>query len=131
MSFFVVGCILAFFALAGLTFDGGGKIREAARADAVAREAARAACEQINQVTVLSKGTYVLDRRHAQRAGSVYANAQHMQGFHLIFPRPDTCLVTLTATYRTQLLGLLGVDTLKVSGTGQAQFVYGVTGIEG
>ncbi|WP_042431598.1 hypothetical protein [Streptacidiphilus anmyonensis] len=130
VSFFVVGCVLGFFALAGLTFDGGGKVHEAERADAVAREAARAACEQVDQRAVLS-GVYRLNRTWARQAGAAYVSSAGMNGYHLSFLHGDICKVTLTADYRTQLLDLIGITDLSVSGSGQARFVYGVTGIEG
>lgn len=130
VSFFVVGCVIAFFALAGLAFDGGGRIHEGERADAVAREAARAACEQVDPNAVLS-GVYQLDRAWARQAGAAYVSAARMSGYTLSFPQPDVCRVTLTADYPTQLLGLIGVSDLTVSGSGEARFVYGVNGIEG
>lgn len=130
ISFFVLGCVVGFFALAGLTFDGGGKVHEAERADAVAREAARAACEQVDPQAVL-RGVYRLDTDWARQAGAAYASSAGMTGYTLSFPRRDVCRVTLRADYRTQLLDLIGITDLPVSGSGQARFVYGVTGIEG
>ncbi|WP_052434192.1 hypothetical protein [Streptacidiphilus melanogenes] len=130
ISFFVVGCVIGFFALAGLTFDGGGKVHEGERADAVAREAARAACEQVDQRAVLS-GVYRLNRTWARQAGAKYASSANMTGYTLSFPQRDVCKVTLKADYRTQLLDLIGITDLPVTGSGQARFVYGVTGIEG
>lgn len=130
VSFFVVGCVVAFFALAGLAFDGGGRIHEGERADAVAREAARAACEQVDPNGVLS-GVYRLDQGWARQAGAAYVSSARMSGYALTFPRPDICRVTLTADYSTQLLGLIGISDLTVSGSGEARFVYGVNGIEG
>ncbi|WP_042374601.1 pilus assembly protein TadG-related protein [Streptacidiphilus neutrinimicus] len=130
VSFFVLGCVVGFFALAGLTFDGGGKVHEAEHADAVAREAARAACEQVDPRAVLS-GVYRLDRPWARQAGAAYVASAHMSGYTLSFPQRDVCKVTLTADYRTQLLDLIGITDLPVTGSGQARFVYGVTGIEG
>jgi hypothetical protein len=130
ISFFVVGCVIGFFALAGLTFDGGGRIHEGERADAVAREAARAACEQVDPDGVLA-GHYRLRPDWARQAGAAYVSAAGMTGYTLSFPRPDLCRVTLTADYRTQLLGLIGISHLPVTGSGEAQFVYGVNGIQG
>ncbi|RAG80822.1 hypothetical protein DN069_36050 [Streptacidiphilus pinicola] len=130
MSIFVVGCVIAFFALAGLAFDGGGKLHEGEHADAVAREAARAACEQVDPTGVLS-GVYRLDTDWARQAGAAYVSGAKMGGYTLSFPRPDVCRVTVTASYPTQLLGLIGISQLTVSGSGEAEFVYGVTGIEG
>jgi hypothetical protein len=130
VSFFVVGCAIGFFALAGLTFDGGGRIHEGERADAVAREAARAACEQVDPNGVLG-GVYRLQPDWAQQAGADYVARAGMTGYTLSFPQPDICRVTLTADYRTQLLGVIGISDLPVSGSGEAQFVYGVNGIQG
>jgi hypothetical protein len=130
ISFFVLGCVLGFFALAGLTFDGGGKVHEGERADAVAREAARAACEQVDPNGVLG-GVYRLNRKWARQAGATYVRSAGMTGFALSFPRHDVCRVTLKADYRTQLLDLIGITDLSVDGSGEARFVYGVTGIEG
>jgi hypothetical protein len=130
VSFFVLGCVVAFFALAGLAFDGGGRIHQAERADAVAREAARAACEQVDRTALLS-GAYQLNKDWAVQAGAAYVKAAGMQDYRLTFPRRHVCRVTLTADYPTRLLGLIGIPDLPVAGTGDARFVYGVTGIEG
>ncbi|WP_143094492.1 pilus assembly protein TadG-related protein [Streptacidiphilus jiangxiensis] len=130
MSFFVVGCVVIFFALAGLAFDGGGKVHEEEQADAVAREAARAACEQIDQAAVLH-GVYRLDPGYAKQAAHDYVSSAQMTTLQVTVVAPDVCKVRVSADYKTQLLGLIGVSDLPVSGSGQARFVYGVNGPEG
>ncbi|WP_309114714.1 hypothetical protein [Saccharothrix sp.] len=42
----------------------------------------------------------------------------------------DTVLVTVSRAQRTQLLGLIGIGSLQVHGTGSARPVHGVTAID-
>ena len=130
VSFFVAGCALVFFALAGLAFDGGGRVHREEQANAVAREAARAACEQIDRNAVLG-GQFKLDHRYTGRAARAFASNAGMAVTSVRYVGLDVCQVKVSATYQTQLLGLIGIDTLKVTGQGQARFVYGVNTIEG
>ena len=131
VSFFVVGCVIIFFALAGLAFDGGGRVHTGEQADAVAREAARAACEQVDQAAVL-RGVFQLRHDWARTAAAAYVhNVPRTALVSVTFPRRDVCKVTVTTQYRTQLLDLIGLTNLPATGTGQATFVYGVNGIEG
>jgi hypothetical protein len=129
VSFFVAGCALVFFALAGLAFDGGGRVHREEQADAVAREAARAACEQIDRNAVLG-GHFELDPRYTQPAAEAYASGAGMT-LTSFGSTGHVCRVSVRTTYRTELLGLIGIDTINVTGQGEAHFVYGVTKIEG
>ncbi|MEY9847237.1 pilus assembly protein TadG-related protein [Streptacidiphilus sp. MAP5-3] len=129
LSLFFLGIALGFLALTGLVLDGGGKVLTEERADAVAREAARAACEQIDVNAVLG-GTYQIDRTRAAEASAEYLGLAGMNGSPPQFPA-GACSVAVTTTYRTKLLGLIGIDQITVTGHGTAVAFYGITGPEG
>lgn len=137
LSLFFLGCSLAFLGLVGLVLDGGGRVLAAERADAVAREAARAACEQINVDAVLG-GNYRIDTKRARLAAAAYyraagaENGEDLQGSPPQFPPgQDTCTTEVTMDYQTQLLSLIGITSIRVTGHGTAEAFHGITNPEG
>jgi hypothetical protein len=125
LSIFVAICATALLMLTGLVIDGGGRLRAIERADAIAQEAARAGGQKIDQATLLQGHGIRLDPRQAEAAARQYLAANRITGT----PVASTTLVTVTVTttYHTSLLGLIGIDNLTVKGVGYARLVPGVT----
>lgn len=109
------GCL--FFA--GLVFDGGLALAAKTRAIAHAQEAARAGAQELDLATYRATGMFRPDPGPAQAAAQRYLAAVGATGAVTI--TGNTVHVTVTATEPTQLLGLLGIGEITVTGHGQAE----------
>ncbi|MFC5910135.1 hypothetical protein [Streptacidiphilus monticola] len=131
LSLFVAVCALTLLALSGLVLDGGGRLLAIERADAVAQEAARAGGQQIDRGRLLAGQGYVLDHGAATSAVHTYLDLVGNTQDVTTEVTDTTVSVHLTSTYHTLLLGLIGIGTLDVQGSGSAQVVHGVTAPRG
>jgi hypothetical protein len=115
---FLVPLAAAVVMFAGLVVDGGLALAAKVEAIGVAQEAARAGAQEVDLAAFRDTGTVRLlpdqaaaaARRHLDQVGA--AGTVTVVG--------DTVEVTVTADYDTQLLGVLGLRTLAVTGTGSA-----------
>jgi hypothetical protein len=107
VSAFVVTLTIGILALAGLTLDGGLALAAAVRADGQAEAAARGG------------GTLRLMPVQAVANAQAHLAAEGATG--TVTVTGDTVAVTVTASQPTQLLGLVGIDSLSVHGQGSAQ----------
>jgi hypothetical protein len=114
----------------GLVVDAGGELRAIVNADAVAQEAARVGGEQIDKVLLFQKGEYWIDTAAAYKAVNAYL--QTMPGYQEFVQQPPqlpadvkSITVEIHPSYQTSLLGLVGVSSLKIKGTGTATLVVG------
>jgi hypothetical protein len=114
----LLALVLAFAVLLmiGLSVDGGGKIRAMERADNVASEAARAAGQAILAPQAIEGGDKVVDPAAAVAAAQSYLAAAGATGVVEIAPDRKHITVTVTITYTTLFLGLIGIDTLTATG---------------
>jgi Flp pilus assembly protein TadG len=124
-TIFVVGFAIVLFAGAGLAIDGGRAINARDKATDVAEQAARAGADQLNQSALRNSGEIVLDQDSARaRADSFVAAAGYT-------PTTATTATSVTvrasATYRTALLGIVGINTIDVSGIATASPTTGAT----
>jgi len=124
-TIFVVGFALVLFAGAGLAIDGGRAINARDKATDVAEQAARVGAGQLNQDVLRQDGTIVLNQDAARVqadtfvAGSGYVPTTTTTG--------DSVTVRVSATYKTALLGIVGITSIDVSGDATARPNTGTT----
>ncbi|MEV4212572.1 hypothetical protein [Micromonospora sp. NPDC049662] len=119
--------VLAFGVLAmiGLAVDGGGKMRALKRADSIAMEAARAAGQSIQFQLAVPGGEKVVDPAAAVAAGESYLASAGVDGEVIPSADGQRVTVTVTITYQTQMLSLIGIGELPVTGESTAQLLTG------
>lgn len=119
--------IMAFGVLVmiGLAVDGGGKMRALQRADALAAEAARAAGQAIDLDQAATGGAKVADPARAVAAAQQYLAAAGATGSVSISGDRRQVTVTVTGTYDTAILSIIGYHQLTVTGQSTAQLLTG------
>ena len=102
----------------GLAVDGGAQVAATQRANAIADEAARAGGQALDVSAALA-GQMQFDPAAAVAAAQDYLARNDVRGAVTIVDG-DTLQVTTTISEPTTLLGLIGITTLTVEGTGTA-----------
>jgi len=113
IALLVIVLTVAVLAMIGLSVDGGGKVRALERADNLASEAARAAGQAIYAPQAIEGGDKVVDPAAAVAAAQNYLTAAGVTGTVAVDRKHVT--VTVTITYNTVFLGLIGIDTLTAT----------------
>ncbi|MFJ2745418.1 hypothetical protein ACIO3O_37815 [Streptomyces sp. NPDC087440] len=127
MSIFVAIVTVPLLLLGGLlVVDATGKLRADERADAVAMEAARAAAQAIDGAALLGQGKTAADPATATGAAQGYLARAGVTGQVAVAGGGTRITVTVDDTYATKFLSLAGVNSLAVSGHGQAALLHGV-----
>ena len=127
VTVFVAVTMLGLLVLCGLVVDGGAKLRAAQHADRVATEAARAAGQAVDPAALVT-GEVTVDRTAAVRAAQEYLAMTGVPGSAAFSADGTAVDVNTVVSARTVFLGLVGVDSLTVTGHGRAVLVHGVTG---
>jgi Flp pilus assembly protein TadG len=120
---FVVVLIIGIFALAGLTLDGGLALAAKVQASGQAEAAARAGAQAIDLAAYRDNGTLRLIPAQAIAEAQAFLAAEGATG--TATATNDTVTVTVTATQPTQLLGLIGIESISVHGQGSARPQHG------
>jgi hypothetical protein len=128
VSAFVVVFTIGILALAGLTLDGGLALAAKVRANGHAEAAARAGAQAIDLSVYRTSGKLELVPLQAVAHARRYLTGVGATG--TVTVSGDTVTVTVTASQRTQLLGLVGVASLSVHGSGRAHPQRGVRTVE-
>lgn len=128
VTVFVVLLTTAILVLAGLTLDGGLGLAAKVKATGQADAAARAGAQAIDPAAYRNTGAVRLDPVHAVADAHSYLTSVGAAGTATV--SGDTVTVTVTATRGTQLLGLVGIPSLTVHGTGSAHPQRGVVTID-
>lgn len=123
---FVVVMTMALLLMAGLVFDGGMGIAAKRRAINEAEAAARSGAQALDVSAYRSTGISTLDAEGARRAAQSYIDATGDTGEIVI--EGDRITVTVHHQRSTSILGIAGVGTMTVSGTGSATGVRRVEG---
>lgn len=105
----------------GLAVDGGAKVAATQRANAIADEAARAGGQALDVSAALT-GQVRVDPVAAVAAAQDYLSRNGVQGTVTVVDA-DTLQVSTTLSEPTTFLGLIGISTLTVEGTGTADLV--------
>ncbi len=128
VTVFVVILAVAIVMFAGLIVDGGLALAAKVRAIGEAQEAARAGAQALDLVAYRNSGTVRLVPAQARTLARTYLASTNDTG--TVSVTGDTVTVTVTAHQQTQLLGLLGLDSLTVTSTGSAHPARGITAPE-
>jgi hypothetical protein len=125
VSAYVVITAVAALAFGGLVLDGGLALAAKVGAMGQAQEAARAGAQEIDLAAYRADGTLRLEPNRAFAAAQNHlATARHVGSVSIV---SNTVSVTVTVNHRTQLLGLVAVDTITVTGRGEAQPQRGIS----
>ncbi|MGW1285124.1 pilus assembly protein TadG-related protein [Streptomyces sp. NPDC002586] len=121
----VVVSVAGLFLFAGLVIDGGLALAGKVRAADTAQEAARAACQQIDLPYLRATHHMRLDTRAAsaaahQRVAAVGDTAR-------VMITGDQTQVTVTHVQQTQVLSLVGLDSLATTASATARIERGAT----
>ncbi|WP_245960240.1 pilus assembly protein TadG-related protein [Prauserella flavalba] len=125
---FIVVLVVGILALAGLTLDGGLALAAKVKANGEAQAAARAGAQAIDLSAYRNTGTLQLVPAQAVADAQSYLATVGASGSVTV--SGDTVTVSITATQGTQLLGLVGISSLTVHGTGSAHPQRGVVTVE-
>ncbi|QFU86723.1 hypothetical protein [Amycolatopsis sp. YIM 10] len=128
MTAFVLALLIGLLALTGLSLDGGLALASKVRAGGQAESAARAGAQALDLATYRANGAVRLDPGRARELAQQYLASVGATG--TVQVAGDTVTVEVTATYRTQLLSLVGIEAIQTHGRGAAHPQRGVTGIE-
>lgn len=115
---FVIIFSLALLAMAGLVLDGGLTLAAKVQAIDDAQGAARAGAQAIDIPLYRSTGQITLDPAQATTDAERYLAASGHSG--TVAVDGDRVTVIVHVTRPTQILSIVGVDELTVSGTGSA-----------
>ncbi|GAA4884483.1 hypothetical protein H7X46_23590 [Pseudonocardia sp. C8] len=119
------GCLL----FAGLVLDGGFALAAKSRAIGQAQEAARAGAQELDLAAYRSGGAARLNPAAARAAAQHYLNSVGATG--TVTADSNLVRVQVEGHQATQLLGLVGISDLTVSGDGQAHPDQGSLGGSG
>ena len=112
--------------IVGLAVDGGAKVAATQRANAIADEAARAGGQALDVSAALA-GQIRVDPAAAVAAAQDYLDRNDVQGAVTVVDG-DTLQVTTTISEPTTFLGLIGISTLTVEGSGTADLITDSSG---
>ena len=126
-----IGVFLAVLApglllIVGLAVDGGAKVAATQRANAIADEAARAGGQALDVSAALT-GQVRVDPAAAVAAAQDYLSRTGVQGTVTVVDS-DTLQVSTTISEPTTFLGLIGIQTMTVEGSGTADLITGQSG---
>jgi Flp pilus assembly protein TadG len=120
---------LSLFVLGGLVHDGGEILTARREADNLARQAARAGAQALDENSVRA-GDAVLDPVGAETAARAYLDRRHLVPTGVVVTASDVT-VTVTMNQPTPLLSLVGIDSRTVAATATARSARGVVGAVG
>lgn len=130
ISLFAVVATVALIIIIGLVVDGGGRIQAQQRAQAAAREAARAGGQAIQAAPAIrGQGVYA-NSGPARNAAQNYLNGAGVSGSVSILNNGTVIAVNTTETYQPIFLSIAGVGSVTVHGHAQARIVRAVNGAE-
>ena len=118
---FLVVLVPGLLLIIGLAVDGGAKVAATQRANAIADEAARAGGQALD-ISAALDGRIQLDPAAAVAAAQDYLDRNDVQGAVTVVDG-DTLTVTTTITEPTAFLGLIGIQTMTVEGSGTADLI--------
>lgn len=117
---------LALLVLGGLVYDGGQILTARREANNLARQAARAGAQQLDENSIRA-GIPTLDVAAAEAAARDYLARREVTP-DAVQVDGSTVTVTVSLTQPTPLLTLVGIDDRTVTSTASARSARGVTG---
>ena len=119
----------AMIILAGLAVDLGGQVYTRQHAIDIATQAARTGGQQLHTPTAIRGDKVQTDPARAVAAARAYLAASDVTGT-VQLRGGTTVVVTTTAHYDTIFLGIIGIDRITVTGTGESRTVRAFQGNE-
>lgn len=118
----------AMIVLVGLAVDLSGQVYAQQRAIDVAGQAARVAGQQVAEGQAIHGTTAQATTAQAVAAARAYLASSGLDGTVTVTDGGTTVRVTTQARYETKFLSIIGIQTLVVSGSSDAQIVRVVNG---
>lgn len=115
VTVFVAVCVMALLGIIGVAVDGGSKMRATERADYIAGEAARAGGQAVDPAEAISGTAVVVDPQAAQAAAQAYLRSAGATGTVSVSGDGKTVSVTVSSSYDTKFLSLVGIGSLSVT----------------
>jgi Flp pilus assembly protein TadG len=115
--------------LVGMTVDLGGKVHAQQQARSAAAQAARTGAQEVQGSTAVRGEDLRVDINAAKAAAMDYLRAAGVEGNARVVDG-DTLIVTTTDTYSSKFLGIIGLDTMQVTGEASARLIRAEGGIE-
>lgn len=113
---------VAILILAGVTLDGGGRVQTMQEALSIAQSAARSGTNAATGQS-MNGDAFDLNPGMAIAAAESYLSQAGVDGTVTI--DGDTVTVTVTTTYETRLINMIGITELPVTATASAELVSG------
>jgi len=120
---------LVMIILVGMAVDLGGKVHTQQRARSVAAQAARTGAQQLQGATAVRGEDLRVDIAAAKSAAQDYLRAAGVNGTATV-TGGDTLVVTTTDSYDSKFLGIIGLDSMQVTGEASARLIRSEGGIE-
>lgn len=120
VTLWTVIIVLGLMAVVGLVVDGGAQLRATQKADQLAREAARAAAQQLTPESLLGGKAVTIDQARARQAASSYiaSSDASLAGVSVTSSRVT---VRTSVRFTPVLLSSFGVGSVTVQGEGNAE----------
>ena len=119
MSAWAAVTAVSMLVFVGLAIDFGGQLQAQQHARFVASQAARSAGQQLTTPTAIRGGGATLAPADAEEAANTYLAAAGLPG--AVTVTPTTITVSVTNTYTTKVLNIIGITTLPADGTASAR----------
>jgi Flp pilus assembly protein TadG len=119
----------AMIILVGMAVDLGGKVHTQQQARSAASQAARTGAQEVQGSTAVRGEDLRVDIYAAKAAAMDYLDAAGVQGTARVVGG-DTLIVTTTDTYDSKFLGIIGLNTMQVTGEASARLIRAEGGIE-
>ncbi|HRK48450.1 MAG TPA: pilus assembly protein TadG-related protein [Nocardioides sp.] len=120
---------LAMIILVGMAVDLGGKVHTQQQARSAAAQAARTGAQEVQGSPAVRGEDLHVDLTAAKTAALDYLRAAGVEGTVRVVDG-DTLIVTTTDTYTSKFLGIIGLDTMQVTGEASARLIRAEGGIE-
>lgn len=113
---------VAILILAGVTVDAGGRVMTAQEAISIAQSAARSGTNAASG-QAMNGDAFDLNESMAVTAAQSYLQQAGIDGTVRVEGR--TVIVTVTTTYKTRLISMIGITELPVTATASAELISG------
>ena len=120
---------LAMIILVGMAVDLGGKVHTQQQARSAAAQAARTGAQEVQGSTAVRGEDLHVDLTAAKTAALDYLRAAGVEGTVTVVDG-DTLIVRTTDTYDSKFLGIIGLDSMNVTGEASARLIRAQGGIE-
>ena len=115
--------------LVGMAVDLGGKVHAQQQARSAAAQAARTGAQEVQGSTAIRGEELRVDLNAAKAAAQDYLRAAGVEGTVTVVDG-DTLIVRTTDTYDSKFLGIIGLDSMNVTGEASARLIRTQGGIE-